>query len=156
MAQCGIKKRTRRGGMRNSDGIETVRSHLGKVSLNPLMILVLPSLFIWSECSVSHAFNVELLIALEEEPSPHFKPNGYRAGFGSRQDCRNSDGCFGFQHDPFDLPPLCYVEGPRSVRSPGAGKPQLQTRLRIRRGARVHAHYGKSRFGKLTRKPRSH
>src|SRR6516165_8073533 len=98
MAQCGIKKRTRRGGMRNSDGIETVRSHLGKVSLNPLMILVLPSLFIWSECSVSHAFNVELLIALKEELSPHFKPNGYRAGFGSRHECRNSDACFGFQH----------------------------------------------------------
>src|SRR5262249_20674068 len=76
---------------------------LGKVSLNPLMILVLPSLFIWSECSVSHAFNVELLIALKEELSPHFKPNGYRASFGSRHECRNSDACFGFQHDPLLL-----------------------------------------------------
>src|SRR5262245_16179602 len=126
MAQCDIKERTRRGGMRNSDGVETVRSHLGKVSLNPLMILVLPSLLVWSECSVSHAFNVELLIALEEELSPHFKLNGYRAGFGSRHDCRNSDGGFGFQQDPFDHLPLCYAKGPGRFAAPGAVRPQLR------------------------------
>src|SRR5262249_51827240 len=98
MAQCGIKQRTRRGSMRNSDGIEAVRSHLRKISLNALMIPVLPSLFVWSERSVSDAFDVELLIALEEKFSTRFEAYRSSAGVRARHDCGDSHPRCGFQH----------------------------------------------------------
>src|SRR5215510_16303335 len=97
--------------MRNSDGIEAVRSHLGKIGLNPAMILILSSLVVWPECSVSYAFDVNFLIALKEEFSARLKANTAGAGFCSRRDRGSFDICFGLQHDPHPLPSL-EVEGP--------------------------------------------
>ena len=85
MAQRGIKERTWRARMRNSDGIEAVRSHLSKISLNPAMILILSSLIVWPEGSVSYTFDVDFLIALKEEFSARIKANKAGAGFRSQR-----------------------------------------------------------------------
>jgi hypothetical protein len=81
VAQCGIKERTWRAGMRDSDRIEAVRSHPSKISVNLAMILILFSLIVWPECSVSYAFDVNFFIALKEEFSARLKANTAGAGF---------------------------------------------------------------------------
>jgi len=67
--------------MRDTDGIEAVRSDLSKISLNPAMIVILSSLIVWPEGSVSYTFDVNFLIALKEEFSSRLKPNTAGAGF---------------------------------------------------------------------------
>src|SRR5438876_451286 len=86
--------------MRNSDSIEAVRSHLCKIGLNPAMILILSSLVVWPECSVSYPFDVKFLIALKEEFSARLKANIAGGGLCSRRDRGIFDACLGFQHDP--------------------------------------------------------
>src|SRR5262245_19583747 len=90
--------------MRDADGIEAVRSHPSKISLNPAMILILSSLVVWPEGSVSYTFDVDFLIALKEEFSARLKANKAGACFRSQRARGNFDACFGFQHDPHPLP----------------------------------------------------
>src|SRR5258708_10580114 len=109
--------------MRNSNGIEAVRSYLSKISLNPAMILILSSLVVWPECSVTYAFDVDFLIALKAEFSARLKANTAGAGFCFRRDRGNFDACFGFQHDPH---PLRSFECRRSPAQSGVAVPELQ------------------------------
>src|SRR5262249_12684111 len=109
--------------MRDSDGIEAVRSHLSKIGLNPAMILVLSSKVVWPECSVSYTFDVNLLIALKEEFSPRLNANTAGAGFRSRRARGKFDACFRFQHDPHPVPSL---ECRRSPVQRGVTVPELR------------------------------
>ena len=61
--------------MRDSYGVEAVGCHLGKVSLNPSKVLVLPPLIIGTKSSVGYAFDVELFVARGEEFSLGLQAN---------------------------------------------------------------------------------
>src|SRR5262249_45586907 len=126
--------------MRNSDGIESVRSHLSKIGLNPAMILILSSLVVWPECSVSYTFDVNFLIALKEEFSARLKANTAGAGFCPRRDRGNFDTCFSFQHDPHPIPSL-EVEGPlpRAASQSRSCNSSVTTKGQLRRNRSVSA-----------------
>ena len=82
VAQGGVEQGARRRGVRNADGIDAVRGHLSKVTLDAETVVVLPALGIRLERAVGHPADVELLVAYEEELALGAQP---RDGGGGEQ-----------------------------------------------------------------------
>src|SRR5262249_22641999 len=90
VARRRVEQGTWRHSVRDSDGVEAVGCHLSKVRLDRWKILVLLPLTIWAKCSVSYAFDVELLIPREQEFSLGLQARLCRDHFDFRRDVRNS------------------------------------------------------------------
>src|SRR5439155_5385992 len=91
-----VEEGTGRHRMRDADGVDPVRRHLGEVPLDDVRVAVLVAARIGAERPVAHAADVELLVAGKDEFAPSARPDecwetGRRARAGDVRDDRRGD-----------------------------------------------------------------
>ena len=75
-----VEQGARRGRVRNADGVDPVRGHLGEVALNDVQVVVLVAARIGAKRPIGHAANVEFFVADEDEFAADDRPGEHRSG----------------------------------------------------------------------------